>query len=104
MKKTKTEAERDLLAKNHRRLNNEITNLLEENAALRKRLAKSQIEIDELLAKMQRMKQEEFTSILHTALHAMAGNFSLSSDKVAERAIALATEIQLRLPHNDNES
>lgn len=104
MKKSKTEAERDLLAKNHRRLNKEITSLLEENGALRKRLAKSQAEIDELLARLQKLKVEEFERIVHTAVHALAGDLRLSSDKVAERAIAVALEVQVRMPDNDNGS
>jgi len=102
MKKSKTESERDLLAKNHKRLNKAIDDLLNENREIRKRLVDSERQVLELLDKMDRMKQEEYMELLNTATHSLAGKMDLTSQQVAERAHSVAIQVQLNMPSNDN--
>jgi predicted phage tail protein len=101
MKKTKTEAERDMLAKNHRRLNKAISDLLDENQALRKRMEVSIREINDLRDRLAERNREDQTATMHMAVHCLAGRMDLTSDQVAERAIAIAEQVQRRMASND---
>ena len=102
MKKTKQEAERDLLAKNHRRLNKAINELLDENKALRKRMELSLVRIAELQEQIKRKNDETRIAVVHTVVHALAGHPDYPSAKLAERALYIADAIQQRLTDIDN--
>jgi predicted phage tail protein len=102
MKKTKTEAERDMLAKNHRRLNKAISDLLDENKALRKRMEVSIKEINDLRDRIADKNHEDQLAVLHTAVHSLAGRVDLTSEQVAERAVLISHAVIRKLSANDN--
>ncbi|NDB67814.1 MAG: hypothetical protein EB015_07380 [Methylocystaceae bacterium] len=102
MKKTKTEAERDMLAKNHRRLNKAIEDLLNENKALRKRLEASIVDINNLRERIADKNREDQLAVLHTAVHSLAGRVDLTSEQVAERAVLISKAVIKKLSANDN--
>jgi hypothetical protein len=92
MKKTKTEAERDLLAKNHKRLNKEIQGLLDENKELRRRLhtaLERGINAEsELLNRNADDRRHFATAALHTLM--LNAEAYKAPDQIAEQAWALA--------------
>lgn len=100
-KKNHTEAERDLLAKNHKRLNKAINDLLDENQALRKGMEVSIREINNLRDRLAEKNREDQAATMHMAVHCLAGRMDLTSDQVAERAIAIAGQVQRRMAAND---
>lgn len=102
MKKTKTESERDLLARNHKRLNKAINDLLTENKTLRKRMDASILEINRLREQIAQKEEEHLISLVHTALHAMITQMDLTSDQVAERAHRAAHALHKKMFSNDN--
>ena len=102
MKKTKTEAERDMLAKNHRRLNKAISDLLDENKSLRKRMEASIKEINDLRDRIADKNREDQLAVLHTAVHSLAGRLDLTSEQVAERAMFISEAVMKKLSANDN--
>lgn len=92
MKKSKAEAERDLLAKNHKRLNKAISDLMDENKDLRQRLHTAM----ELPVAMQKrfddQEAAERRNIAGTAMHGLLGIYGTSRtmDQIAEQAWAVA--------------
>ena len=92
MKKTKTEAERDLLAKNHKRLNKEIQGLLDENKDLRKRLVEAKERAAGLHIELDNKHAAERRNIAGTAMHGLLGIYGTSRtmDQIAEQAWAVA--------------
>jgi predicted nucleic acid-binding Zn-ribbon protein len=102
MKKSKTESERDLLAKNHRRLNKAIDDLLNENKALRKRLEASTVAINEMRERIANKSAEDRVALIHTVVHALSGQKDMSSKQIAERAFNIAGAIMERVWANDN--
>lgn len=102
MKKSKTEAERDILAKNHKRLNKAIDELLNENRDLRKRLATAFAKLDEHQDANAAKQSEQFQRLINTCVLALAKEHHLSSDKIAERAIAIAHATMTRLYGKDD--
>jgi len=71
MKKSKTEAERDLLAKNHKRLNKEISILLDENKDLRNRLHTSMERASVLQDRLDDRESEDRRYFATAALHSL---------------------------------
>ena len=102
MKKTKQEAERDLLAKNHRRLNKAINELLDENKALRKRIEASLARIAQLQEVITKKNNETRNTVICTVVHSLAGHPDYPSAKLAERALYIADAIQKRMTEEDN--
>ena len=96
MKKSKQEAERDILAKNHRRLNKAIDDLLNENKALRKRLDASTKELNEMRVSIQRKFDSDRVALIHTVVHALAPT-QMQSERIAERAVFIADEVQKKV-------
>lgn len=92
MKKTKTEAERDLLAKNHKRLNREIGKLLDENKDLRKRLTAA---LERAIDAQNQLDEQGAADRRHfatTALHSLIATADAykTPDQIAGQAWALA--------------
>ena len=106
MKKSKAEAERDLLAKNHKRLNKAISDLMDENSDLCKRLVwakdreadlhKRLVEAKDreagLHTELDNKHADERRNIAGTAMHALLGIYGTSRtmDQIAEQAWAVA--------------
>jgi flagellar biosynthesis/type III secretory pathway protein FliH len=101
-KKSKSEAERDLLAMNHKRLNKAISDLLAENKALRKRVEASIVEINNLREKIADKTAEDQISLMHTVVHSLSGRLELTSPQVAERAVLISREVIKKMSSNDN--
>ena len=102
MKKSKTESERDLLAKNHKRLNKAISDLLTENKALRKRVEASIVEINDLRNLLRLKGHEDWKRLVNSTVHSLAGRLDLTSIQVAERSVTIADEVMRRITANDN--
>lgn len=100
-KKTKNEAERDLLAMNHKRLNKAISDLLAENKSLRKRIEASIREINDLRDKMLDRNREDWEKLVNSSVHSLAGRLDLTSVQVAERSVTIANEVIKRIAAND---
>lgn len=99
MKKSKQEAEKDLLARNHRRLNKAIDELLNENKSLRKRLDASLIEINNLRDAIRQKNDDNRLGFVHTVVHSLAGS-DMTSDRIAERAIYISEQVVRRMMQN----
>ena len=92
MKKSKAEAERDLLAKNHKRLNKAISDLMDENSDLCKRLVEAKDREAGLHIELDNKHADERRNIAGTAMHALLGIYGTSRtmDQIAEQAWAVA--------------
>jgi len=91
MKKTEIEAERDLLAKNHKRLNKEIQGLLNENKDLRKRLVEAKDRAADLHIELDNKHADDRRHFATTALHSLIQDAESykTPDQIAEQAWAL---------------
>ena len=91
MKKTKTEAERDMLAKNHKRLNKAISDLLDENNDLRKRLVDAKERAAGLHIELDNKHADDRRHFATTALHSLIQDAESykTPDQIAEQAWAL---------------
>ncbi len=91
MKKTKTEAERNLLAKNHKRLNKEIQGLLDENKDLCKRLVEAKERAADLHIELDKKHDDDRRHFATTALHSLIQDAESykTSDQIAAQAWAL---------------
>ena len=92
MKKTKTEAERDILAKNHKRLNKAIEDLLDENEDMRKRLQNALERAVTLQNKLDDRDADDRRHYATTALHSLIQDAESykTPDQIAGQAWALA--------------
>jgi erythromycin esterase-like protein len=92
MKKTKTEAERDLLAKNHKRMNKEISILLDENKDLRERLGEAKDRAADLHIELDNKHADDRRYFATAALHTLMLNAEAykAPDQIAEQAWSLA--------------
>lgn len=100
-KKTKSEAERDLLAMNHKRLNKAIEDLLKENRSMRKKIFESERQLNELVAKMQDEREKEQIAVMHTVVHSLSGRLDLTSEQIADRAVLISRQVIKRIAAND---
>lgn len=100
-KKDKTEAERNLLAMNHKRLNKAIDDLLKENRGMRKKVNESDRQINELLARLQDERAKEQIAVMHTVVHSLSGRLDLTSEQVADRAMLISRQIVKVMAAND---
>jgi len=92
MKKSKAEAERDLLAKNHKRLNKEISILLDENKDLRNRLHTSMERASVLQDRLDDRESEDRRYFATAALHTLMLNAEAykAPNQIAGQAWSLA--------------
>ena len=92
MKKTKTEAERDLLAKNHKRMNKEIQGLLDENKELRKRLHSALERAVDMQNRLDDRNADDRRHFATTALHSLIQDAESykTPDQIAGQAWSLA--------------
>jgi len=91
MKKSKTEAERDLLAKNHKRMNKEIQGLLDENKELRKRLHSALERAVDMQNRLDDRNADDRRHYATTALHSLIQDAESykTPDQIAGQAWAL---------------